>query len=79
MTQSSPTRSRCSGESPPRHFVRDDNEGCYRPSSAAFMDDADGEEIMSPPKPHKPTKTERRLEALALLKILELGIPTRQP
>ncbi len=28
---------------------------------------------MSPRKPHKPTKTERRLEALALLKILELG------
>lgn len=27
---------------PPRHFVRDDNEGCYRPSSAAFVDDADG-------------------------------------
>jgi len=27
---------------PPRHFIRDDNEGCYRPSSAAFVDDADG-------------------------------------
>ena len=28
---------------------------------------------MSEPKPHKPAKPEKRLEALALLKILELG------
>ena len=28
---------------------------------------------MSPPKRHKPKKPEKRLEALALLKILELG------
>ncbi len=28
---------------------------------------------MSPPKPHKPAKPEKRLEALALRKILELG------
>ena len=31
------------------------------------------EEIMSPPKRHKPTKPEKRLEALALRKIFELG------
>ena len=28
---------------------------------------------MSPPEPQKPTKTDKRLEALALLRILELG------
>ena len=28
---------------PPWHFVRDDNAGCVRPSSAAFVDDQDGD------------------------------------
>lgn len=28
---------------------------------------------MSEPRPHKPSQPEKRLEALALLKILELG------
>ena len=34
------------------------------------------EETMSPPKPHEPAKPEKRLEALALLKIL--GLADRQ-
>lgn len=31
------------------------------------------EETMSEPRPHQPSQPEKRLEALALLKVLELG------